>query len=187
LPQGIVQQKRDDYAIAIRYLDHSLAPVLSKLDSPELRSNTIVVIAGDHGTQFGEYRLSLHGNSVYGQVLHVPLVLRTPTGESGRISMPIATQAIYETLLDLSGGASRRATRLPTHDSVAISLVLPKGGKRCLRKSCSGCFLSLSVSRPMFRSTQPDPSDRGSRPRGRQWHRDFHYSQGMARMARSLP
>ena len=121
LPPAILGQLRDNYAIVVRYLDSALEPLLRRLDA---QPNTIVLIVSDHGEQFGEHNLSLHGNSVYRQVLHVPLILRVPHGPNGRVSTPVAIQAIYGTLLGLSGNPSRRAGRLPMTNAAFAEPVL---------------------------------------------------------------
>ena len=68
------------YAAALRCLDRSLAPVV---DWRSARRPTLLALVGDHGEQFGEHGLFLHGNSLYIQLLHVPLLVRPPERRGG--------------------------------------------------------------------------------------------------------
>ncbi|HSR91231.1 MAG TPA: sulfatase-like hydrolase/transferase, partial [Gemmatimonadales bacterium] len=67
--------------------------------------NTIVIITSDHGEQFGEHELLGHGNSLYAQVLHVPLVIvyppKVPAGAI--VAPPVGLRDIPTTVLDLAG------------------------------------------------------------------------------------
>jgi hypothetical protein len=70
----------DGYAAAVRCLDRSLAPIV---DWQSPRRPTVLAVVGDHGEQFGEHGLVQHGNSLYVQLLHVPLIVR-PAGAARR-------------------------------------------------------------------------------------------------------
>lgn len=66
--------ERRGYREALRCLDRQLAPVVEWQSS---RRPTVVAVVSDHGEQFGEHGLERHGNSLYIQLLHVPLMVRT--------------------------------------------------------------------------------------------------------------
>lgn len=97
----------DRYHGSIRYVDDVVGRMLRELDRRGVLDNTIVVITSDHGEQFGEHGLTLHGNSLYRQVLHVPLVMVYPAAipSAVRVQVPVTTRDIPATLLALAGVA----------------------------------------------------------------------------------
>src|SRR6185437_8457634 len=69
--------------------------------------NTLVVITSDHGESFGEHGLMTHGNALYRELIHVPLILwqpgKIPAGK--RIDTPVSLTSIPATLLEEAGEA----------------------------------------------------------------------------------
>ena len=68
------------YDGAIAYLDDQLDRLLNNLAAHGMLQNTVVVITSDHGEQFGEHDLFLHGQSLYRHLVHVPLIILQPGG-----------------------------------------------------------------------------------------------------------
>ncbi|MEO8448702.1 MAG: sulfatase [Gemmatimonadota bacterium] len=116
-PPEVVQRfvgahpKVDGYDAAIAYLDQELGGLFRRLEASGLLANTIVIITSDHGEQLGEHGLSDHGNSLYIQLLHVPLVVvgpgRVPAGV--RVADPVSLRDIPATVLALAGFAGSAA------------------------------------------------------------------------------
>jgi arylsulfatase A-like enzyme len=110
-PPGIVQQFADSsrptvqYDAAIAFLDQELERLLAALETRGVLGHTIVVITSDHGEQFGKHGLFEHANSLYRQVIQVPLVLiapgRVPAGI--RVEVPVSLRNVPATILDLAG------------------------------------------------------------------------------------
>lgn len=71
------QHLRDLYDAEIRYTDVLMAEFFQLLDDLELFDNTIVILLSDHGEEFFEHGSALH-NTLYQEVLRVPLVFRLP-------------------------------------------------------------------------------------------------------------
>ncbi len=94
----------DRYRGAIRYLDDTVDQLLAELDRRGLLESTIVVITSDHGDLFGEHGRRGHGNGLYPQLLHVPLVvLNAPGAVAGtRVRQPVSLRDLPATLLDLA-------------------------------------------------------------------------------------
>ena len=90
---------------ALAGLDESVGRLLAELKRRGVLDNAVVVLAADHGEQFGEHELFSHGNSLYAQLLHVPLVIVDarvlPAGT--RVSTPVSLRDVGATLLDLAG------------------------------------------------------------------------------------
>jgi arylsulfatase A-like enzyme len=92
------------YDETLAALDQQLGLLLDELDRRGALMNTLVVIAADHGEEFGEHGLMRHGNSLYAQALHVPLVVafpgRVPAGR--RFGEPVSLRDVAATVLDLT-------------------------------------------------------------------------------------
>jgi arylsulfatase A-like enzyme len=71
---GLVAQ----YDGAILYTDELLHRLLEGLDKAKLDDRTLVIVTADHGEEFYEHGNWRHGNQLYDEVVHVPLVMRLP-------------------------------------------------------------------------------------------------------------
>jgi arylsulfatase A-like enzyme len=95
----------DAYDGAINYIDVNIADLLTELQHRGLAENTLVVITSDHGEGFGEHGLMNHGNSLYRELTHVPLIFwqpgRIPQGRA--IAEPVTLTSLSATILDLVG------------------------------------------------------------------------------------
>ena len=58
--------------------DEHVGKVLQLLQDLGLAEKTLVIVLSDHGEAFLEHGLICHGNSLYEEVLHVPLIMRLP-------------------------------------------------------------------------------------------------------------
>jgi Sulfatase len=106
---SVLRRAHEQYLNAMRCMDRSLGTLLAAL---ERDPNTIVVVAGDHGEQFGEHGLVEHGNSLYRQVLHVPLVLRVPGRPASHVAAPVSLTDLYPSILR-AASESRSPSGLP--------------------------------------------------------------------------
>jgi arylsulfatase A-like enzyme len=110
---------RDFYDGSIARLDAQIGVLLDSLRRRGVLDNTIVVITSDHGEQFGEHGLRSHGNSLYIQTIHVPLVMLLPDGAGAgrRVRTPVSLTDIGATLLQLArldqGGFPGRSMQWP--------------------------------------------------------------------------
>jgi len=95
----------DRYDGGIAYMDQQVGRILSELSKQGILDKTMVVIAGDHGEQFGEHNLTTHGNSLYIQLMHVPLIMRYPPkiAAGARVNRSITLRDLPRTLLDAAG------------------------------------------------------------------------------------
>jgi len=93
------------YEGAIAELDGVVGAMMHDLRTRGLLSNTIVVIASDHGEEFGEHGLYNHGNSLYLRSLHVPLVLQFPgvIPAGARVAGTVSLRDVAATIIDLAG------------------------------------------------------------------------------------
>jgi arylsulfatase A-like enzyme len=93
------------YDSALAYLDHQVGKLLEELEQRGVLDNTLVIITADHGEQFGEHDLFLHGNSLYRQLLHVPLLVlfpdRVPAGAT--VEHHVTLRDLPATVMELVG------------------------------------------------------------------------------------
>ncbi len=94
----------DRYRGGIRYLDDQLDSLFRGLERRGKLQNTIVIVTSDHGEQFGEHGQVAHGNSLYRQLLHVPLFVMYPRAvPSGmRVKTQVSGVDMAATVLDLT-------------------------------------------------------------------------------------
>jgi arylsulfatase A-like enzyme len=103
-----VQAEIDAYEAAIAYVDHQVGLLLDQLRTRGLMENTLVVVTSDHGEHVGERhgrrnRLFSHGQTLYIEALHVPLLIlfppRVPAGRT--VPGPVTLRDIPVTVLEL--------------------------------------------------------------------------------------
>lgn len=96
---------RPAYEGAVAYSDAHMGRMFSELADMGQLDNTIVVVTSDHGELFGEHGLDHHSNSLYTQVLHVPLVIRFPERVPAgfRVSKPVTLRDVPATIASLVG------------------------------------------------------------------------------------
>lgn len=94
-----VDRLRALYEGEARYVDEQLRALFAELERRGALAHTIVVITADHGEEFGGRGVFGHGTSLYGPVLHVPLLIALP-GEAGeQIDEPTQIAGLAPTLL----------------------------------------------------------------------------------------
>lgn len=95
----------DRYDGAIAYQDSVLGVLVEGLRRRGTLDGTVLVVAADHGEHFGEHGIRGHGNSLYMELLHVPLVIRAPgrVPSGARVAHPVSLRDIPATLADLAG------------------------------------------------------------------------------------
>lgn len=87
------------YDGAIAEMDEDLADLLNAID--RYAPGTIVIILSDHGEEFGQHGMFTH-NQLYGEVLHVPLIIRHPDRQGGeRIAARVSLIDLAPTILEM--------------------------------------------------------------------------------------
>ena len=59
-------------------VDAMIGALVAELKSRGVYDDTLILVTGDHGEEFGEHGSSFHGQSLHGELLHVPLVWKPP-------------------------------------------------------------------------------------------------------------
>jgi arylsulfatase A-like enzyme len=100
-----LQLEVDAYDGSIAWLDRQLGLLFDELQKRNLFENTLTIVTSDHGEEFGEHNLVMHGTSLYMPSLHVPLLLRlpgrVPAGKS--VAEPISLRDLPATVVGLVG------------------------------------------------------------------------------------
>jgi arylsulfatase A-like enzyme len=157
----------------LRAADDAVARVLTALQKRPNWSNTVVLVTSDHGEAFFEHRRMGHNNTVYDEMLRVPLILRLPRRmATARIGLDrLATLAdIVPTLLAAASlqpgvpldGINLLAEYRPTNGADERTFAAKTAHNRptrCLRSSRWKVIISNS-GRGEFYDLENDPQER---------------------------
>ncbi|MBN1334974.1 MAG: sulfatase [Deltaproteobacteria bacterium] len=83
--------------------DRALGRLLDGLAARGRLEGTVVAFTADHGEEFWDHGGFEHGHTLYGELLHVPLVLAGPGLGAGRVAVPVQHADLFRTLLALAG------------------------------------------------------------------------------------
>ena len=100
----------DLYDEEIFFTDMQLGRLFDGLEERGLMKDTIVVLTADHGeglVREKDHGHIYHGQHLYDNLIHVPLIVWAPGFEGRRIQEPVATIDIVPTLFDLTGIKNR--------------------------------------------------------------------------------
>jgi arylsulfatase A-like enzyme len=94
---------RDSYDNCIAYLDQRLGELLEDLQRRGVLDHTWLVIAADHGEGWGEHDLFDHGESLYREEIHVPLLIVPPRSQPLRrvVKETVSLRSLPATIVDL--------------------------------------------------------------------------------------
>ncbi len=98
----------------VAYVDHEVGKLLNGISQRGLDNNTTIVLTSDHGEEFGDHGGFEHGHTLYDELLHIPLIIRTPgispkrgEGSANAVGMAVTTTVrlidIAPTLCELVG------------------------------------------------------------------------------------
>lgn len=120
------------YKEEVAYTDLHIGRLLAFLDERRLWENTCVVFVADHGEEFFEHGGAGHDNTLFEELIHVPLCIFTPSLDLPHVvSAPVETRWLFRSLLEVAG--------IPAPDTVppAPSLLAAEdvGGEVYMRSS----------------------------------------------------
>lgn len=88
----------------LEFDEEIIGVLIDKLRAMNLYNKTIIIIYADHGEEFYEHGGYGHGETLYDELIHVPLIMRVPWIKEGkRVKELTQTVDIMPTLLDLLG------------------------------------------------------------------------------------
>jgi arylsulfatase A-like enzyme len=106
-PDAYVAHDRDWYDGSIRAMDVEVGRLLQTLRRLGLEEDTLIVFVSDHGEEFLEHGRMFHGQSVYGELTRVPLIMHWPAGlPKGKVVDEVVQSIdVMPTLLEASAVA----------------------------------------------------------------------------------
>ena len=95
------RQNTTKYDENILIVDKQIGRILRKLDQLNLTQKTIIIITADHGEELLERGGLGHGETLYDEVIHVPLIIKIPSIEHRTINNQVESIDITPTILNL--------------------------------------------------------------------------------------
>jgi len=101
-PAAAIDRMLAAYDSEIRHLDENLRALFAALGGLD---DAVVVITADHGEEFLDHGDFGHGQSLYDELVHVPLLVRLAGEDArrGRVSTPVGTMDLLPTFRALLG------------------------------------------------------------------------------------
>ncbi len=99
----------DLYDAEVRDADAGFAEFLATLRRTHRYQDALIILTADHGESFGEHGTMQHGDSLAGEELHIPLIVKLPAGRLGgtRAKAPVTLTDLYPTVLHATGAEVR--------------------------------------------------------------------------------
>jgi arylsulfatase A-like enzyme len=95
---------KDLYEAEVAYADDLLGEVRRMVEDTSGKRPVIWCVSADHGEEFWEHGSYYHGQSLYDELIHVPLVIAAAGASKGlRADEPVALLDVMPTLADLCG------------------------------------------------------------------------------------
>ena len=100
-PEATVRCALASYYALVSSLDAQIGRILEAIDTSLLRENTIVIYTSDHGEMAGHHGI-WQKQCFYEPAVKVPLMLRMPSGETGRVAQNVSLVDVLPTLLEIA-------------------------------------------------------------------------------------
>jgi len=113
------------YDAAIRLADQRLGSVIHELESRGIWNDTLFLLVSDHGEELGDHGGWQHDQSVYQEMIRVPLIVKLPGNELAgrRVKDHISLVSLLPTILD-----TLRIETMPMDSATALPLPLAVHG-----------------------------------------------------------
>jgi arylsulfatase A-like enzyme len=93
-------EARRQYALELAYLDDHLQRLFEYV-AQELGRDTVILVASDHGEEFGEHGERGHGNSLYDEEISVPVMIHGVGEQVGESAAKLEGRDFFEVLARL--------------------------------------------------------------------------------------
>jgi arylsulfatase A-like enzyme len=99
------------YDATVAWADSRVGKLIGLLQRRGRWEDTVFVVTSDHGEELFDHGSLFHGHTLYGELVHIPLVWRFPGREAAgaRVSAPASLVDLLPTLLDYLGEPERAA------------------------------------------------------------------------------
>ncbi len=93
----------NNYDSEIAFVDSYVGKIIQKLKDTGRWENTVFALVSDHGEGFNEHGYFFHGQTLYNEIVHVPMIIRVPGWPARTVAAPASLTDLAPTLLDLFG------------------------------------------------------------------------------------
>ncbi len=141
-------QIRGLYAGEVRYCDQWVGRFLDDLRKRGLFEQSLIVVTADHGEGLWDHGIRQHGQDLYNEQIHVPLILHLPSmteGDGRRVDVPVSLVDVAPTILSVCG-------LQPPADSHGFDLTRLMTGKSTGAKRA--IYSEITLDRANFESIQ---------------------------------
>ena len=97
---GPVSTDHARYLSAVQLSDRLVGKVLDALRS-RFGDDWVLIVSADHGEAFGDHETTTHAKTLYEELLHVPLIVRSPRFAARTIDQRVGLIDLAPTILDL--------------------------------------------------------------------------------------
>lgn len=95
---------RSLYRGEVRYVDHEIGEFLNTLKAIGIYEDALIVFLSDHGEEHWDHGHFGHGQSLYNELVHVPLIIKPPRWDRSRIHPGnVSLGSLFPTVLDFLG------------------------------------------------------------------------------------
>ena len=101
-PESVVRCALASYYALVSSLDAQIGRILEAIDASPLHEDTIVIYTSDHGEMAGHHGI-WQKQCFYEPAVRVPLMLRLPSDEKGRVAENVSLVDVLPTLLEIAG------------------------------------------------------------------------------------
>ena len=92
------------YDSKLHAADANLGEFLAELDRRGLTEKTIFIVVADHGEEYNEHGGIDHGQSLYDELVHVPIIVVVPHATGGKtVAAQVSTMDVAPTIFQLLG------------------------------------------------------------------------------------
>ncbi len=129
----------------ILYVDTMIKEFLKFLKDKNMDKNTLFIITSDHGEEFYDHKNWGHGNSLYNEVINIPLILYYDKHLSDKriINNPVESIDIYPTILDIVG--------LPQPDNLEGESLVPYMQKEIESENSGDTRIYSELLKPYYK------------------------------------
>ena len=101
-PESVVRCALASYYALVSALDAQVGRILEAIDTSPLHEDTVVIYTSDHGEMAGHHGI-WQKQCFYEPAVSVPLMLRLPSDENGRVAQNVSLVDVLPTLLEVAG------------------------------------------------------------------------------------
>jgi arylsulfatase A-like enzyme len=88
----VLQHMLDTYDEGIRFIDDKVGEIIEDLKQRGVYDQTLIVVTSDHGEEFREHGKLAHGQSLFDEIVRVPLIIKLPDSDGDKNAQVVTTQ-----------------------------------------------------------------------------------------------